>query len=305
MCYLKYAGLFFVVALFNLNCSTTTTKKEPKARNNQVVEDPEIEEYVAAEEPAAAKPRGENAKVKRAYAEYVAPGAIIKAAVPIKMIYDYDLKGNKTALTMESCQAGFGCFKFISNFDEKDRESKVESFNNGVRQVFQENKYDARDNLLSEFRIETEKGKSDTTHYVYHYDKSNVSYRTNNGDTVSRFTVNQKGNKTIKLQEIYPPRDVIANQAEEITKNGYGQPIKHWKQIVSSGWASSRGKMDTSIYLNTYKYNSMEQLIEETEYFDEKLVKTRQFEYQDGAIYKIHIIDKGRSYTVDFEHSYW
>jgi|GEM_PF-4585128 len=181
-------------------------------------------------------------------------------------------------------------FKAIQHFNAKGDLIQLESLHDGKPSINQVNQYNPDGTLRQEFRIEYTEEGTDTILYEYHYlygpdSLDYLAYRTNNGDTVTRFTMEKKENHTYKTEEAYPYRGFIVLNKQDITKNENGKIISIRSERISSSYKND--PPDTTISTSTYAYNDQGKLIGEGNENDILKANLTRFEYKNGLISKI------------------
>lgn len=298
--------LIFLSSSF-YSCGNATVEQTANQNRSSEIEEHVVEHVVEDN----IDDRNTEKVVKQVYAEYSAPGAIIKnTSVPIKSLFEYDRQGRKIIEQVESCASSMGCMKFISWFDSLGRTTKMESYTDNKLSVFQENTYNPDGELNQEFRIEHYEGKVDTILYEYHYgrkrrSKPQIAFRTNNKDTVARITILKEGNKEFRTIAAYPDRGFTSITNTETLNNKNGKPIEIRTEIISESWRD-KTKMDTTVTVAKMAYNEAGLVTEETKlHLDDQVSEKYTTSYLHGAI-RTKKIQKGRqAYTINFRQVYW
>ena len=227
-------------------------------------------------------PKNKNARYL-ASAQGEMEGKLIRGSlVNYAMINEYDsskLLLNQTILN--------NSMRIIQHFNSKGDVIQLETFNKDAPEIYQVNQYNDRGELLQEFRIEYSDDGADTILYEYHYQYaldslSYVSFRTNNGDTVTRFTMEKKGNHMYKTEEAYPYRGFTIIDQQDITLNEKGKPIKITQTHISNH--NEKDPVDTTYSYSNYHYDEAGRLIKESNQNDVLKAKQKSYEYKNGMI---------------------
>ena len=178
-------------------------------------------------------------------------------------------------------------FRWITHYNSDGQIVLLESFIKDSDHIHQENQYNAQGDLLREFRIEYTGEKIDTILYAYHYQyapdsNAYLAYRTNNGDTVTRFTMEKKGNQIHKVEEAYPPRGFTSINIQDITRDKDGKIIQIREERINNDYA--KDPLDTTISVCKRVYNRDGRLKEERNEND--ILKPRHvlYKYRNGLI---------------------
>jgi hypothetical protein len=299
---------FTIIGLSGLLLITMSCKN--KVENNA---EPETERVVAIETvPAVAVSdnRPMSDIVKTASASYTAEGPLIRGAkIPVKLVVEYDKEGRMVKESTGSCQGGAACMKLVFHYDTLGKIAILESYEGNRLVGWQETKYNKREDIITEHKLEVNEESIDTFLFEYHHtyqgkNRPTITYRTNNKDTVTQMTVLKKGNKTFTTEKVYPERSMIITTVEEITHNNKNLPIEIKSTTIASGW-SDKSKLDTLVSLEAVVYNKDGQRIEEI--FKEKgeVIKHIKSFYEFGAIKRKEITRGSVQYTIDFKHTFW
>ncbi|HEY3385443.1 MAG TPA: hypothetical protein VGK46_02970 [Saprospiraceae bacterium] len=269
-----------------MNCSTRTAKEKP-------------EEVVQVQTTEA---------LNRATAKYTMQGVLIKAPSFIEEELIYDPSGYLKYHNSKSCGVGASCFLAKLTYDSLGHIRIMESYQGGQLSVFQENTYNDRNDLLTEYRIEeADEDAMDTTlfKYIYSYGapgQKYVAYRLNNGDTVTMYTIQRKGAIKTTREEIYPRRKETFYTIKEEMFDDKEQIIEVHTETVMSDWYD-RTKIDTSTTRTQNLYNAQGQKTRERYWQDNDLIKSDSLMYENGMVKKRYLTHRGKFYKIVYEHS--
>ncbi len=185
--------------------------------------------------------------------------------------------------------------KWTEHYDKLGRLVKLESYDDGAINIYQENKYNHQGELLQEFRVEHTKNGVDTILYEYHYkytpdSLTYLAYRTNNGDTVTRFTMKRNGKHVFKTEDAYPYRGFTYIKKQDMTLNENDKPVKILLNRISSD--HEKDPLDSTLSEFKFVYNHSGQLIEEQSENDILQAKKKRYKYKNGMISEMVIDGK-------------
>ena len=238
-------------------------------------------------------PKNKNARYL-ASAQGIMEGKIIRGSmVNFAIINEYDSSKqllNQTILN--------NSMKIIQHFNSKGDVIQLETFNKDAPEIYQVNQYNDMGDLLQEFRLEYSEDGADTILYEYHYkyaldSMSYVSFRTNNGDTVTRFTMEKKANHMYKTEEAYPYRGFTIIDQQDITLNEKGKPVKITQTRISND--NKKDPVDTTLIYSNYHYDEAGRLIKESNQNDVLKANQKRYEYTNGMI--SHMVIDANSIT--------
>lgn len=241
-------------------------------------------------------PKNPNARYL-AVAQGETEGKLIKGSViQFSMIQEYDSLKQLLNETRRS-----NTMKVVQHYNAERDMTRLETYNNDVPSIWQENTYNDRGHLLREFRIEQDGERPDTILYEYHYkysadSLSYVAFRTNNGDTVTRFTWEKKLNRIYKTEEAYPYRGFTILTKQDITTNDAGKPVSLREERISND--SENDPLDTTVSSSTYVYDDTGRLSEERNENDIFKAAHIRYKYSNGIVSEMIVDGK----PIAFEH---